>query len=284
MKFAIGSMSVGDILDRSVKLLFARFGTFYAINFVAYLPMLLFGLATPEILKSFGPQGVIAVAVLAMILNLILSPVAMGASLYVVSNEFVDKRVGFSEAIGFAFTRLGALLITGLMVGLVVGIGFMLCVLPGIIFIGWYAVAYPVATLERKSGSAAMSRSKKLVAGHRGRAFGLLFLVYIVLPFILGAGVGAITATSLPPYEMVPIKAGARLDPMQLQGIMGKVNWLNLIIGESLKFLVTMLSSAFGAIAITLLYFDLRIRKEGYDLELAAAQMDSAEPAIDLES
>ena len=36
--------------------------------------------------------------------------------------------------------------------------------------------------------------------------------------------------------------------------------------------LVNILVQTYGAVCLTLLYFDLRIRKEGFDLELAARQ------------
>jgi hypothetical protein len=39
-----------------------------------------------------------------------------------------------------------------------------------------------------------------------------------------------------------------------------------------LSTLLNFLVQTYGAICFTLLYFDLRIRKEGYDLELAARQ------------
>jgi hypothetical protein len=43
--------------------------------------------------------------------------------------------------------------------------------------------------------------------------------------------------------------------------------------------LISILFSAYQAVCLTLLYFDLRIRKEGYDLEVAAAPEQSKEPA-----
>src|SRR5262249_22357332 len=49
MKFRIGEMTVGDILDRGLKLLFSRLGTFYTINLIVLLPVLAFQLAMPEL-------------------------------------------------------------------------------------------------------------------------------------------------------------------------------------------------------------------------------------------
>jgi hypothetical protein len=54
MKFAIGAMSAGDVLDRGLKLLFARLPTFYLIHLIVLLPAFLFDLAEP--LLESGPS------------------------------------------------------------------------------------------------------------------------------------------------------------------------------------------------------------------------------------
>ncbi len=46
-----------------------------------------------------------------------------------------------------------------------------------------------------------------------------------------------------------------------------------------ITFLVQYLVAAYSAICWTLFYFDLRIRKEGYDLELAAKPQPVTAPA-----
>src|SRR5262249_46339786 len=66
--------------------------------------------------------------------------------------------------------------------------------------------------------------------------------------------------TVLPPQEVIPVENGLRV----------KVNPLNHIIITLISELAAILFATYLAVCTTLLYFDLRIRKEGFDLELAA--------------
>jgi len=55
-------------------------------------------------------------------------------------------------------------------------------------------------------------------------------------------------------------------------GIRVVYNTTNQLINVILSFPFNVLVGTYASICITLLYFDLRIRKEGFDLELAAQQ------------
>jgi uncharacterized membrane protein len=72
------------------------------------------------------------------------------------------------------------LLITGLLVGLGVGVGVLFCIAPGIYLAVSWAVAIPVVSLEGLSGPEALKRSNQLVEGNRWQAFAVLFVFVIV--------------------------------------------------------------------------------------------------------
>ena len=57
MKFPLGEMSAGDILDRGIKLLFARLPTFYLINLMVLAPAILVQIAAPLVFQNEGPDG-----------------------------------------------------------------------------------------------------------------------------------------------------------------------------------------------------------------------------------
>jgi hypothetical protein len=57
------------------------------------------------------------------------------------------------------------------LVGLIVWAGFLLFVVPGILFLLWYALVVPVIIVEDCSISEALSRSKAWYGGNRERFF-----------------------------------------------------------------------------------------------------------------
>jgi hypothetical protein len=276
MKFAIGEMTVGDILDRSLKLLLSRFGTFYLLNFLVLLPLLGFELVSPMLIEDFG---LLPVALATFLLLLLLQPLATGALVRVVEQEFVDRRVGIGEALGYAGSRFGSLLGASLMTGVVVFAGALMCAVPGIIFAVWFAFVAQAVVVEKLGGGAAMARSKSLVEGYGGRVFGIL--LFFGLFVALGNLVSYFLNRSMPGIEYVPRGGGGEPNPLD-PGV-PVVNWQNYTINTCVTYLIQILSGAFLAIASTLLYFDLRIRKEGFDLEVAA-QRGGDKPDLDFRS
>jgi hypothetical protein len=270
MRFQIGAMSVGDILDRGLKVLLARLPAFYVINLLVLWPTVLVQLALPYLAtEEAGPQspaGAIVVAVGALVillLTVILQPLGIAATLHIIAQDFVDKKASIGEAFSFAFRRFGMLLGTSILVGLVVGLGSLLCLVPGIIFLFWYMLSGQVVVVEGIGGTRAMARSKDLTSGFRGRVAGLFFL-FLIISMILGGVIGALGYV-LPTYEMVATPTGTKAIP----------NYTNNAIQVVVNFLVNTLVQTYNAVCMTLLYFDLRIRKEGFDLELAAQQQSS---------
>jgi hypothetical protein len=272
MKFAIGAMTVGDIIDRSLKLLFSRFGTLYFINLLVLLPTLFIQEGTPLLMEQMGPGDLMAVLIPTLgllLLALILQPIGTAATLHVVEQEFVGRRVGIGEALSFAMGRFWALVGTSILVGLSIFAGIILCVVPGIIFAIWFAFASQAVVVEHLSGAGAMSRSKDLTEGYRGRVFGVILLLGILVG--LASLAASLMNNILPGVEYVKRTGGARDNPFD-PGIPVIVNYTNYAINTAVAFLVQIFGGTFLAIATTLLYFDLRIRKEGYDLEVAASR------------
>ncbi len=262
MKFQLGAMTVGDILDRGLKIMLNRLGVFYVINLLVLTPYILLELALPAILfNAANPLLALVLTLGAVVLMFLLQPIGAAAILHVISEEYVGRRVSLGESLRFALTRFGPLLGTTILAGLIIALGFMLLVVPGIIFWLNYALIAQVVVVEGLSGEPALKRSKDLVTGWRGRVFGIFVLV-----LVLSAALGIVTAQMehfLPSYTAVRDAAGR--PSVQF-------NFVN----HSFQVLVTLfmniLFSTYSTVCITLVYFDLRVRKEGYDLELAARQ------------
>jgi hypothetical protein len=277
MKFEIGAMSIGDMLDRGLKLLWARFGTFYAITLIMLLPVLIVRLLTPELLfpnvpepsEHMTPEEMERVleamliwlgqALAVIFLELLLTLLATAATLHVTAGEYVDRHVGFAEAFGHVFRRSGSLLLASLLAWLIIGLGTVLFIVPGLMFLTWFVFVPQVVVLEGASPTSALARSAELSAGFRWRILGM-FLLLLVINIGMGL-VSSLTSLLFPPAEIV---RGPGNTQIQI------INQTNYFIFVIVAYLIQMVSHSYGIVCWTLFYFDLRIRKEGFDLELMA--------------
>jgi hypothetical protein len=254
MRFQIGAMSAGDILDRGLKILLSRLPTFYLINLIVLSPAVLAELLLPTL-----DQRLIGAPTdfMVRLLNFVLEPLAAAAILHVIAQEFIDQHATLGEAIRFANRRFVGLFGTSLLGSLITFLG-LLCVVPGILFLIWFVLVAQVVVVEGFTGVKALGRSMKLTEGHRGRVIGL-GLLFSVMMGILMFSVGLFE-------EVIPSTELIESD----RGEMEVLNFRNHAIQVLLSTLLIILVQTYSSVCWTLLYFDLRIRKEGYDIELAA--------------
>jgi hypothetical protein len=259
MKFRLGAMSIGDILDLGLKLLLRRLGTFYAIGLIFHLPLIALQILGPTRFSWDDMTMWFACAFLGVILN----QFVMAAEIKVIEQEYVGNNVGVGRAIVFAFSRFVPLLLASVVFDVFMVVGFMLCIVPGLIVMCMYAFASQTVVVEGAGPFQGLDRSAKLTVGFVGRILGLV-LVIVVVRFGVGFGVDWALDQVFPAVERV-------IDADKLQ--VDKTNPTNRVIQTLLSALITILITTFGTICLTLTYFDLRTRKEGFDLELAANGM-----------
>jgi len=278
VRFPLGEMTVGDILDRGLKLLFARLPAFYLINLLVLSPVILLQLVFPFVfdpthggapVNPLDPEvllGNTAESLAVVLLTLVLQPIATAATLFVVMEEYKGNRVGIGQAFAYAFSRFFPLIGVSIVVGLMVGVGFMLCCLPGIYLAVIFAFVSQVVVLERAGVGDALTRSPALVSGYWWRVFGVLFLIgliNVVTQLVIGGGLGFV----IPPQELIPAE----------NGVVVTFNPVNHVVVTLVIYLVGIVLTTYQTVCVILLYLDLRIRKEGFDLELAALRGDDNE-------
>lgn len=132
-------------------------------------------------------------------LGLALMVVALIAFIYVgiwssVAELFAIKdhrdNIGFKEAFMRARPHIGAFFATSLLAGLAVLGGFILLIIPGVIFMLWFSQSVYVVINENLSGAQALSKSKSYVKGRMWE----IFLKYLFIGAIV---YGAIIIASL---------------------------------------------------------------------------------------
>jgi hypothetical protein len=290
MRFQIGEMTVGDILDRGLKILLGRLGVFYAINLVVLSPLVLVLVALPAIDPDpSGPIRALALLAAFAFYLILLQPISSAAVLHIIAREYVGRRVTVGEALRFALSRFGPLLGTNVLAGLIMFAPFVPVLLAalfvaaavapqmGVLALAgggtlaglWairfalrYALVSQVVVVEDSSGLPALSRSTGLSEGWRVRIFGIIFL-------ILFANLVTASVVEVALEFFYPTNASL---PAGLRSVQSGGDVFNTAIHVVAGQLLSIFFATYSAICGTLIYFDLRVRKEGYDLELAARQ------------
>ncbi len=236
--------SATEILDASIQLYRRGFVLLFGIYAVAILPPQLLGLFLPAALDG----------VVDLIAGLLMA-VAHGAAAVAVRAELEGGSLGIGEAYGKLEGRIGSLIGVQILVGLAIALGLVFLIVPGVLAFIWFAVAPPVCALEGVGVTDSMSRSRELARGHGKHIFGTMFFTWLIV-FV------ALIAIAL----VVGIAQGI---------VVGENDRLSDAIGQILFSLLVPLVG----IVSTMLYFDLRVRREGADIEALSSDIGSPAPS-----
>jgi hypothetical protein len=166
---------------------------------------------------------------------------------------------------------------TLLLLSLVVTIGFVFCVLPGIYLGLIYAFTVPVVVAESRFGTAALSRSAELARYNPQRKFDsdprLHVFITVMVGTMLGYMINLLVQLPLILYQQFVVfrdMAGAqKADPGEM---MARLTWVQ-VPAQMLGMLTNTAVHLYVCFGLALLFFDLKSRKEGLDLETAVASL-----------
>jgi hypothetical protein len=195
-----------------------------------------------------------------LVLAIVLNSIATAATVFIVSESYLGRTLSAGDAFHRAMPFVGRIIWLGLLSGLVIGLGFILFFVPGFIFMAGLILAIPALVLENHaSGLEAMARAWSLSRGQRWKILGVVITVGLIvyLPVIAVGGI-------LPAF----------VDPAGLAG-MGEVSGTALVLTAVAGVLQVLIFPLFYC-ALTVTYYDLRVRKEGFDLEILAARLQPA--------
>ena len=259
-------LSVGEIIDVAIKMWRRQFGTLARIVFVVVAPVELFAtLVTASVsnfdVESFDPAtgdptldggafaGWLAGMFTAQVLSGLAFLISSAAVLRAVSVAYLGGTPDWRESLRAATSRLPSLLWLGLLMFGGLGLAAIALIIPAIwLGVAW-SLAFPVMIAEGQRGTKAMGRSFRLVQNRWWPTFGALFLAFLLQSFIglvLGIPLGILTFTS----------EGDSLVAIFFSMIVNVV--------------ASVVTTPFMAAVLVLIYFDLRVRKEGFDLQLLA--------------
>ncbi len=185
------------------------------------------------------------------VLTLVGSVLVTGATVRVVSEAYLGRTPLFGDAMRFAGGRFGTIFGANFMSGFLTVLATLALVIPGIVVACGYSVAAQAAALEAGSSSEALRRSWNLTKGFKLKALALgVVSVCLILVVYLGAGVlGGLLA-----------------------GVMGGLDTVLALFAACVSLIIYPVISC----VFTLFYYDLRVRKEGFDLEMLSRQLGIA--------
>lgn len=182
-----------------------------------------------------GSIGLVIAFVMAFVLQAALSR----ASAQAVIGDPVDPEASYR----YGFRRFGSVLLVSFLAGLIILVGLILLIIPGVIFAVFLAVAIPALVIENKRGTDALSRSWNLVKGS----------FWHVLGTVLVAGlIGGLVSS--------------------LIGAIGGNNWFLSWIFTSIGQIVV---APFNALVLVILYLDLRARQESLTADTLRSEIAS---------
>lgn len=252
-------MTAGDIIDEAIGLYRRNLRTFIIIGAVALVPL---GLVQIVLTLIAGTTDLIMVGIFSIVSSvlsffayILVWSASISAAASALLGEPTDARRAYDHALGHLGPVIGLALLYGIAVFLL-----MFTIVGGIYFAIAWVFAYHALIVEGRGIRESLSRSRRLVSGHWWRVVGIGLIVYIIWIVI-------VLAFSLP---AMLFGADAFINPTADASPVASV--LSTI-GNTAG---TIVAGPILYCTITMLYYDLRVCKEGYDIELAVGEMEAA--------
>lgn len=151
-------------------------------------------------------------AVLAGFLSFAGSALLSGALVHAVVEIQRTGAARAGESLRRGLLTLPKVLVVTLLYAIITGVGYVLLVVPGVIFSLMYSVAVPAAVAERLGPVAALKRSARLTDGYKGLIFLTTFLWGLVVVgltlLVTGSFIAAGEADSLAPLLVQAVVVG----------------------------------------------------------------------------
>jgi len=159
-----------------------KFLLMFLISIGAFIGLVLVAIAL-FLVPFFLLKGVIGITVgvvLALIPVVILAVVVNLAMIKITYSVCEKDSGGIADALKYGFKHFGPFLWVSFIAGLLIVLGYILLIIPGIIIGIILSLVTPVFILEGKYNLGALRRSRELVKGHFWPVLGRLFLLGLI--------------------------------------------------------------------------------------------------------
>jgi len=258
-------LSLGELLDRTFFLYRRHFLLFVGIAAIPYSFFFVVNLATallPALSRSAAsghvqPAGMAAAAIggglfafLAIVAGGIAFLFSVGATVFAVSEIYTGRQTSIRESLARVRGKTGTIFGVLFLSGLIMIAGFIALVIPGIYLMYRICVATPAALLEDIGPSDSIRRSFDLTRDFAGRAF-MIYMLYFAMVW------GIVAVFQFPFLLLIAMNA------KQMQLVL-----LFTVLMQVGNFIGSALVAPVSTIGFALFYYDLRVRKEAFDLQM----------------
>jgi uncharacterized membrane protein len=245
-----GTFRLGDVFSKAFHVFGRHIVAFFFIAVLANLPaysvrFIVAQLATPN--PGFVPGlGGLLVTYSSAPVTMICWAIANGAMTYGVVQDLRGRTMSIAQASVIAVRRFLPLIGVAIVAGLLFWLGFVLLIVPGLIVYCLYYVAAPACIAEQAGVGASLSRSRFLTKGHRLQIFGAAALIWIVWVIVSLAITSAVIALS---GQVTTALRAIQIVSFGVQALLG----------------------AFNAVLVGVFYYQLRVAKDGVDIDKIAS-------------
>jgi hypothetical protein len=275
---ALRPLRVGEILDAGIKVYLRNARTLMGLTALVVVPFQVLSALVLISTVTFGSEiphssvptfsarpaadhatSVGANAVLT-VTGALIGILTTAACVKAVSDIYLDQPAEIASSLRFVVRRLGSLVWLQIMAAVLLTLAFIALVIPGVWLYAAWSVATPALLIEGRGGWAALRRSFRLVRGRWWPTAAVLIVSAIITSVVGGAISGLLISL------FVAGGSGSVVLVATLVSLAGAVS--------------AILTRPFSAAIRTILYYDLRVRHEGYDVELLAEQLGIPAPSL----
>ncbi len=234
--------SLGDLLSETFGIYGQQFKPLIMIAALLHVPVSLVAFAMGSGAASYWTEGV---------LRLLVGMVTYAAVAFAVGQHYLTGRVSVVDCYSRVLWRAWSLAVLSLVLAVSAGVGAALffLIVPffvSLVYLVYWSIAVPTVVVEGMTTAGALRRSFGLVRGSWWRVLAVLVVLSLVM---IGLGL-MVTA---------PFAIASWLAPGGTTGLTDVIQLLGAVT-------VSAVVPPVFAIAGTLLYYDLRVRKENYDM------------------
>ncbi len=273
MALVLRPLSIGEMLDRTFSVYRDHFKLFVGIFVIPQLATFAVNFGMQVLMHAATTSSAaLPIAGLSLLLYMpvyyatILITYALGqaATVYAVSQVYLDRPTTIGQSYSFIRSRFWSIIAVILLVSVATGVGAVVglialligaIVIPVLIVL-YSALAVPVTVLEGRDPIESIRRSYVLVKDDLGRIFVIWVLFFVIqIAASLLISIPAILLTqALAQHGQVPL-------------------WFNALTDLG-TFIVGILVSPLLTIALSIAYYDERVRKEAFDMQFMMAAID----------
>jgi hypothetical protein len=253
-------LALGEILDVSIKLVRRNWRTLCLLVLIVALPVAVINFlvttstttydATLDVRSAEDGSAYDAGQFVNAVLGVAVYLIASVGCVHAVGEAYMGRRPDWRSSLGVGVRR--ALPALGLSILYFLGVFFgLLAIIIGAIFLSVrWSLSMPALVLERRGPIAALGRSWSLVGGFWWKCFGTLLVAYLLL-IVVSIAFGAVLGGLLAALSSVD-------------------SFLGVLLQQAVNVILQVFTLPLFAAVTVVLYVDLRVRKEGFDLALAA--------------